>query len=790
MTKKILTVSAIVVLVVALAVLGILRSKVPSQKGEKAFSQIEHPVSTYFDKYGIPHIESQSSESAYFALGYHMASERLFQMDLYRRLVQGRLSEIIGEKTIESDKLLRTLGFKQMGENMLKNISPQSEIMILAEAYLEGVHAFIKEGNLPIEFLILNYHPEPFSVSDMIGLTGYMALTFTEGINQDVFLSELAEKLPEQKLQSLRVKDSTDRFYFQDQKTVFLKTLENVNKAFSEISKIAPILHGSNSWVLAGSRTKSGFPVLANDPHIGISNPHIFFEAHLKIPNFELYGNYIPLMAFPVMGHTRETAWALTMSEVDDFNVYLEKINPDNPNEVMFNNEWTELDIREEVIKVKGQKPVKIVVKTSPHGPLLDNTEKGVSDKSLSVSWSVHHPENNALASIYGIPRANTVEEFKTAVSHAAAPGLNISWVHKRGDIAWWMLGKNPKLPEGVKTDLVLKGWDGSEEIERYYSVDENPHQVNPERGIIITANYRPQLEEFSHFQGYWQPGGRYFRLEKLLASKTKWSLEELKKIQFDNKVPIGDQLKEQMLEWVNRENFEKLDLEILDYLKEWDGECLTSSVGCSVYHVWNYFNTLGAFQDEMGEKGFKKFGKSADFFHVYKNLMFRSNDSLWDNVETKRVESGKDIVTQSFFKMKEYLVDTLGIRVSKWHWGKIHTTEYVHPLGRVKPLNIFFNIGPVPAAGGRYVINNMGHKKELLDFRAVHAPATRRLIDIGDVDRTLGIMPTGNSGNLMSPHYSDQLKLYHAGKYRTQLMDWSYIRGLHCLRFVPATVK
>lgn len=790
MTKKILQLSAFLGLIIALAVIGILRSKVPSKVGEKTFRQIDHPVTTYFDQFGIPHIQSQSMQEAYFALGYHMASERLFQMDVFRRLVQGRLSEVLGEKTLEADKLLRTLGFKKMGEKMLENIPPQSDMMKSALAYLEGVHAFIDEDDLPVEFLLLGYTPERFSVSDMIGLTGYMALTFTEGINQDVFLSELAEKLPEQKLESLRVKDTSDSFYFSEQKTVHMKTLEKVNSAFEEISKVAPILHGSNSWVLSGKRTVSGYPILANDPHIGVSNPHIFYEAHLKIPDFELYGNYIPLMAFPVMGHTRKTAWALTMSEVDDFNVYLEKINPDNPDEVMYKNEWVPLKVRTEVIKVKDSENVTITVKESPHGPLLDETDKGVSDKSLAVSWSVYHPENNALASIYSIPRADSVEEFKQAVSHAAAPGLNISWVHKRGDIAWWMLGKYPKMPEGVKSDIVLKGWDGTEEIERYYSVEENPHQINPDSGVIVTANYRPQLEEFSHFQGYWQPGGRFFRLEKLLSEKDKWDLESLKRIQFDNKVPIGDQLRTRLLALTNEKELEKDDFEILDELKSWDGQCLQDSVGCSIYHVWNYFNTVGAFQDEMGEEGFKKFGKSADFFHVYKNLMFKPNDSLWDDVDTNRVESGTDINTQSFFKMKDYLVETLGYRVSKWEWGKIHTIEYVHPIGRVKPLNLFFNIGPMPSAGGRYVINNMGHKKALLDFRAKHAPATRRLIDLQNVESSLGISPTGNSGNFMSKHFSDQTKLYHAGRYRPQLMDWNYIKGLPKVRFIAPTVK
>ncbi len=786
MIKKIFLFLSGIAVLAALITTTILQSKVMKKSGKKEFSQIENPVKVYFDKFGIPHIDSKNIDDSYFALGYFMASERLFQMDLYRRLVQGRLSEIFGEKTIEADRLLRTLEFKKMGERMEKNLPEHSEILRLTQAYLKGVQAYLDEGNLPIEFLLLGYKPEPFEISDIIGVTGYMALTFTEGINGDIYLSELQEKLPEAKLQSLRIGDQTDRNYFGDQKIVRTKILDSINNALGEIEQIVPILHGSNSWVLSGKRTESGYPVLANDPHIGMANPHVFYEAHLRAADFELYGNYIPLIPFPVMGHTRTTAWGLTMSEVDDFNVYLEKINPDDEDQVMFKNEWVAIEKRSEVIKVKKHEDVNITIRKTPHGPLLDGTDKGVSGKSLSVSWSVYHPENNVLQSLFHIPRAETVDEFREAVSHAAAPGLNISWVHKNGDIAWWMLGKNPKLPDGVKTDLVLKGWDGTHEIERYYTIDENPHLVNPESGVIITANYRPQLTEFAHIDGYWQPGGRYFRIEKLLSQKEIWDNEGLKEIQFDNKVPIDDQLKQQLINYTKTEKISKVEAEMLEIMSKWDGHCDTESLGCSIYHAWNYYNLLNAFEDEMGKEGFLKFGKTADFWHSYKWIVFNVNDPLWDNIKTQRVESGRDIVTKSLIQAREYLQDKLGNVTSRWKWGRLHTAEYVHPLGRVKPLNYLFNIGPVPAAGGRFVINNMGHKKETNDFRAMHAPATRRIIDMGDIENSWGILPTGNSGNLMSPHFDDQLSLYHEGKYRKQLMNWNEIRQLDLVQLVP----
>ncbi|MDH5415445.1 MAG: penicillin acylase family protein, partial [Flavobacteriaceae bacterium] len=699
----------------------------------------------------------------YRVLGFIVASERLFQMDLMRRLVRGTLSEVFGDKTLKADKLLRTLRFRKHAQDYWEKNKEKlpRKISSIMDAYLEGIHYYIQNENLPVEFNLLGYTPEKFEVSDLIGITYYQAMTFAEGLTGDILMTDLLENLPEDKMEIIRVGAKSDLDYFGSKKIVKSDVIKSIHDSLGEIKEYLPLFHGSNSWVISPKRSISGKAVLANDPHIGTGNPHIFYEAHIKHPGLEVYGHFIPLLPFPVLGHTRYSAWGLTMAEIDDLTIYAEKFNPQDENQVMYNNKWVDVEKYQEHIRVKDGKDVVIDVIVTPHGPLLDNTKYATDGKRLALTWSVYHPQNHMLQSLYEYPQARTINDFSKAVSHAAAPGINISWINIEGDIAWWVMGKFPKLPKGVPYDMVLKGWDGTHEIERYYSHQENPHEINPESGVIVTANYKPQHEKYSHFDGYWQPAGRYFRILELLSKKEKWSADDFKLIQYDNMVPIVEQMRGQIVKGLNAESLSEFELKMLKFYEEWDGQSDKQSVGTTIFHMLNYQLAANAFKDELGEEGFQKFGRLADFWHAYKKLLFNQNHSFWDNTKTDHVESGKDIILRSFQESAQKLKTKLGARIDRWNWGKLHTAEYKHPLGKVKPLNLLYNIGPIPADGGRYVINNLGHNKSTDDFSVVHAPATRRIVDMADIENSQGILPTGNSGNPFSENFDDQLKLY-----------------------------
>lgn len=754
------------------------------RQGNYNLAGLNSDVSVYFDQFGIPHIKGEKSTDVLRALGFIMASERLFQMELLRRMINGELSAVLGEKFISSDTLLRTLELKKSAKDFLANRSDQIpyELMQDMEAYIAGIHDYINQGVMPVDFILAGFRPGRFEVADLMAVTSYMAMGFSEGMSADILFSELMENLPDEKVEILRIGEKSDRSHFKsipvlDQESI--NAVEKIESTFLQIQDLIPLFHGSNGWVLSGKKTQSGYPLLANDPHISTSNPHILYEAHIEYPGMNLYGHYLPLGAFPIVGHTTEMAWGLTMAEVDDVTIYSEKINPENEKQVMFNNEWVDMEIREESIFIKGGKEKKILIKRTPHGPIISDTSLGVSGKALSLHWSVYHQDNNVVRAMYEIPRSNTIEKLRAALDHAAAPGLSVLYANKFGDIASWMMGKFPKLPEGVPYDLVLNGWNGTHEVERYYSIDENPHQVNPEEGFIVAANYKPEQKEFSHFDGYWQAGERFYRLKRLIREKKKWNLEDVMALQTDLTVEGHQKYQQILLSSLNRPELSSLETLAVELFRKWDGKTDIASVGASLFYSWLSFTEKNVFLDELGEKNFKRFSKTADSWHALKQLFEDKDHSFWDNVRTNRVESGDEILRKSFQQTVELLSKRLGDNAFHWQWGQLHKAWYKHPIGEVWPLNLIYNIGPLPSPGGRYVINQLSHKRLTNNFTITSAPAVRRIIDFSNLQETRAVLPTGNSGNPFSEFFSDQILLYNKGDYRLQLMDWSTIEKL-----------
>jgi len=769
-------------------------STVPAIQGNINMPGLESPVNVYHDKNGIPHIIGKSDRDTYKVMGYVFAGKRLFQMDLLRRVVSGRLSEIFGDKTIQADIMLRKIGFKKSAQEMIKLNKDKidDKVFLIMDAFIDGIEHFVQTESLPLEFGILGYRPEKFTRADILGISGYMALTFAEGMTGDVLFYDLADELDAVRLDAMRIGAKADSNLFsrnvittkinssQASQAIDKKVYKNLFSAIDQIASVVPLFHGSNSWVLSPKRSKSGSAILANDPHIAYSNPSVFIEAHVKTDNIDLYGHFMPLVPFSIMGHTPHNAWGITMSEHDDLDVYIEKINPLNHKQVMYKNKWVELKEEIEIIKVKGQKDIITHRILTPHGPMIDGTKFGLKGSDLSISWMPLEKDQNVLMSLYLMPFAKTVEQFKTAVSYATGPGLNMSYINKQGDIAWWVLGRIPKHRPGVRTDIALPGHDGSHEPMGHLSIDEHPHQVNPPSGMIITANYKPQLEKYADIDGYWQPGERYFRIQDLLNKQVKWSADEIKKIQYDNVVPLGEVFNTVYLGLMDEKELNPIELEAFFTFRKWKGESGKKSVGSSILHMWNAKIFRNIYIDEIGEERYEAFARTADFWHCFNYLIKNPNHVWWDNISSKaKVETAKDILLLSYQQAILELQKEYGYNIKKWNWGRLHTVEYNHALGSQWPLNYLFNIGPYPAPGGRYQINNMGHRKHTSDFRAVHGPATRRIIDMQNPLISKGILPTGISGNPFSPFFDNQVHSYIDGVYRDQIMDMKLIKKM-----------
>lgn len=757
-------------------------SLLPPLEGKIKIPILSQKVDVYRDKWGVPHIKAGTELDALKALGFIMAQDRLFQMEVLRRVVNGELSEIFGKEALSADILLRKLRIKKAMEESIEHNRLTEEFEVRANAFLEGVHIYVKTMPRPIEFVILQYDPKPFTIAEMLAITGYMSLSFAEGITADGLYSDLLKDFSKEMVSSMivRPRSKNPSLISGMEKLPIDQTSfqEKILDSLDVIHRFAGRFHGSNSWVLSPFRSQSGHALLANDPHIEFSNPGIWYEAHIDSPEYKIYGHFIPLIPFPIIGHDSLKAWALTMSEVDDMDLYVETFNPQNPKQVMFQKQWVDVHEYEEVIHVKSSVPVKTNVVLTPHGPLIDETDYGLKEKHLSLKWSYHLKENQIWKTLFEISRAQNWEEFKTALSHATAPGLNVSWVDSSGNIGWHVMGKIPIRPQGVSGAFALAADSGDNEYEGYIPFEENPHDFNPPSGVILSTNFYPPYESKYPLEGYWQPSERNLRLTELLSSKQKWTLEELMVVQTDTKVLSAKAFLPILVKVIEKRT-DLMSSKIVTILKQWDFYASKNSLGATIYFQWIMNIAQLAWIDDMGKDRFKAYARVSDFWHFFKFFFFSPDHPWWDDRETRlNKESPEQIMMIAYEHTIKTLQKKIGNDPTQWRWGLVHQIVYKHFLGQVWPLDLFFNLGPFPSSGSFDTVNNMYQGRIDQNFAITLGPSTRRLIDMGQPDKSWGILPTGNVGQFMSRYYCDQAQMFLNHEYRFQLMDIDLVKN------------
>lgn len=757
-------------LIVLSAIVGgyeFFRSRVPQMNGEAALSGLSAPVEVVRDRHGIPHISAQTSEDAFRTLGYVMASERLFQMEVSRRLAQGELAELLGEKLLRSDKLFRNLGLKYESEKLFarktadKSFDPQ--MLKEMNAFYEGINQFVAKGPLPIEFKILGIKPRPFTMVDGQSFVGLMGFSFGIAIMTEPLLTDLAKRIGGDLTNDLRnEKIPNEATRVVDTSSVVSK---EVLKVISSLESGFPLFEGSNGWLLSGKRTSSGSPVLSNDPHISYSHPGIWFEAHIKTPEYESYGHFLSLIPFPILSHNRERGWGLTMSLTDDMDIYQEQINEKDLT-YRFKGKDLPLEKREEIIKVKNAPDFKMTVFKTHHGPILDYAlSETTKEKSLSLQWPFYSEKNDPFTTVFRMGRAKNMQEFKDAVATGLAPGLNILYADKE-NIGWWIFGEVWKKRPGIKTDFILDGQSGNDEILGTLSMNEKPHSENPESGLIVSANARPSGYP-AHLRGDWQPDDRQKTLEKILSQNDKWSPEELMEVQalnmnFENKVLLHALLND--LSFKNKTEENRYD-KYVQILREWNLSSEITSIAPSIYYSWTrdiQKKLLVNLTDDEKEI----FAKVPNGWIFFKRVILGPTSPWWKKFDRSA------LLKETFIGTITTLEKRFGEDTNEWKWGKLHTLEFVHPIGRVKPLNYIFNLGPYPAPGATQEVNNQKVTSFKGDFAVTAGPSTRRIIDFARPEKAWGILPIGNSGHLLSPFYNDQVQLFLEGKYREELLD------------------
>lgn len=773
MIKKLLLALTAILLIAVIAAYLFLQKQAPQYEGKIVASQLNAGAEVIFDDYGIPHIYADNAEDAYFALGFAHAQDRLFQMELIRRLISGRLAEFLGEDLIETDKRFRTLGLRKEAERYAKIHASErtSDFQKQWFAYIDGINHFINTRPLPIEYTLLGIEAEEYTSVDAFSTSIYMALGFASGYKGDMMMNKIKTQLGEDHLKDWYMNYSS----YQDS-VMQDSSLLSLSNTLKDLSLPIPIWTGSNAWVVAADKTASGKAILANDTHIGYSQPSVWYEAHLEYPGFNFYGSYLAGVPFAAIGHSHDIAWGMTIFPADITDIYLETINPDNPKQVMYKGQWVDMDIQEEKIKVKGQDDVVLQIRKTNHGPIINDIFEESGEQAASFWWSLYELNGNSINAFYDLARAKNIEDARAAAELNDILGLNILYADKDDNIAWWASGRLPKRPAHVNPALFLDGASGKDEPLGYYDFSLNPQEENPERGFIVSSNNEPVFDSIA-FPGNYLPPSRFERLTSLLSQKKKWTIEDMGPFQGDTRTYTYEKLVQQWLKHLKKDGENDV---YIDMLTQWNGSYNNKDTAPTLFSKLCYHTAWLTLEDELGTSTFENYIGSYTFRHSLARLFQNENSPWWDNKNTDATESMSSILQAALATSISELTAQLGDDPAQWHWDKVHILTHQHPLGRVSPLDKLFNVGPFHVDGGddtpdkaSYSLNKEGV------YQVTSGAALRILLDFADVEHSLNVIPTGQSGNFMSPHYQDQAALYNATQYRKQLMNKAEIEAV-----------
>ncbi len=787
--------SLLILVVILFLIIGIfIYLAKPDYNGEKQLSGLSGEVEVYFDTYGIPHIYGNNEKDAFTALGYVHAQDRLWQMELLRRIGSGGISEVFGKDFIGTDKFFLALGIDDASVKTVAQLDRTKKSVLLSQAYLDGINQFINEGPTPIEFFLTGIEKREFTLKDVYNTMGYMAFSFAMAHKTDPLLTEIRDKLGPEYLKDLEIESDSGSVWIKNYTPGTSDTLQNTVTAsvMHSLKKLEiPLFEGSNSWVLAPEKTKNGKVIFANDPHIGFSQPSVWYEAHVSTPSYEKYGYHMAGIPFPLLGHNRNLAYGMTMFENDDVDFYYEEGHPSDSTKYKTDSGWSNYEIIEKAIKVKDSTDIKFSYKKTNHGPVLNGIADQINgERPISMWWIYTQLENKVMDALYGMSHAQNIQEFQKALPYIHAPGLNIMYGDAEGNVAWWATAKLYKIPDSIHTKIVYDVNKGLSADRQFLDFSENPQAINPPWHYVYSANNQPDSIAGMLYPGYYLPENRAKRIVSLLAPKNDWDGESVRNMMTDMTSPVNPIILSHLLKDIDTHGLTGNQLKGLDKLRYWKGDYPLNTVEATIYHRWIYFLLANTFEDELGQDLFDALLETHLLKRLIAPLSHNESSIWWDDVATKNtIETKKDIVNISFRQALKDLEATLGENPSGWTWDRVHTLEHGHPIGQIDALRPFFNVGPFPVTGTREVINNMAfpYTKDGL-YKVTSGPSTRRVIDFSDVENSMSILPTGQSGNPFSKHYKDQAEMFVKGEFRKMMMNETEIKGNleAVLRFVP----
>ena len=774
--KKIFLILVSIIAILAIAFFAYSQYQKPTYEGELQLKNISKTTNVYFDEYGIPHIYAENQHDAMVALGYVHAQDRLWQMELLRRIAPGRLSEIFGTRALKNDKFFAGLGIDEASQKAVSELDKNGEPYKMAMAYLDGLNQYLENGKTPIEFSILGIEKQKFTLKDVYNTFGFMAFSFAMAQKTDPLLTDIRNQFGEKYLKDLGVNyeyNPTRLKISKEQSEQYIEISKSVTDLLEKLP-VAPFI-GSNSWVIGGNKTKSGKVIFANDPHIEFSQPGTWFEAHISCPDYEIYGFYVAGTPFPLLGHNRNYAYGMTMFENDDADFFQEENNSTNANQYKTSSGFLDYKTRTKIIKVKDSTSVKLIIKNTQHGPIINDLIADFkTTKPVALSWIFTQQPIKILKATYGLSHSKDISQFENAVSKLVAPGLNIMYGNAKNNVAWFTTGKLYKLEKGVNSNFILDGTNGIDDKKTFLSFDENPKSINPKNNYVYSSNNMPEAINGYDYPGYYLPEDRAKRISGLLESKNDWDKTSASQMITDNISSNAPEIAKNFISYLNKKSLSANEHQAIKILASWKGSNNLVDIAPTIYNKWIYFYLKNTFEDELGEVSFNQLLKTHLVKQIIGNQSKIKNSPWWDNLLTKNeTENRQEIFNLSLKQAISSLEKQLGNNVNSWTWNRVHKLEIKHPLGSLAILKPLFNVGVFDIAGSCEVINNNLFTYNNNPINEVKGgPSCRRIIDFSDIDNSLSILPTGNSGNPFSKHYSDQLHMFVDGKFRKMMLN------------------
>ena len=759
----------------------------PLTTGVLNLSSLQKPVDIYRDEWGVPHIAAQTEHDLMVATGFVHAQDRLWQMELARRAGSGRLSEILDTATLKYDKLFRTLGFSRLAEKLEKNMHPDSRRLL--EDYAEGVNSYIRmqKGRYPIEFDMLNIEPEPWTVQNSLLVARLMAWELNFAWWTDLMYAEIEQKVPHDKfkeLLSLSGKTTTITGINAPLKDFNATGMLGVGRSFCEYFHLDGFSGASNAWAVSSAKSLSGKPILANDPHLRVTAPNWWYELHSSAPGWNVAGVSIPGSPFIIIGHNDSLAWGFTNAMIDDADFYLEHEDSVKPYYYSYKGSLLPMDVREETIRIKSGDSVTITVRSTHHGPIINDVntalqpEDSLHKQPVAIRWTGFEMSDE-FHGFYLMNRATNIVEFEHGLKELTVPAQTAVYADAQGNIAYWTAAAVP-IRSGSNAMLPLEGWTGYDEWKGFIPFEELPSEINPGRGYIVCANNILGGEEYPYYLStLWEPPSRYQRITNLLAESEKSSTDDFKLIQQDVVSLYSKEVTPFIIEAFKGDTTVNPSITTaLEYLHNWDYRCTTNDVATTIFNEFLVRLMHNTYEDEMGTTVFNNFiFYSAIPYRVTARLLAADSSFWFDNVNTPRIETKNDIIKQSFAEALDTLRYTLGDEMKNWQWGSIHQIEFAHPFGSRKPLNHVFNVGPFPDGGSATTVNK-GDYKLSNPFHVFSAPSMRQIVDLANPEQAFIVNQLGQSGQPLNQHYNDQTPLWLNGDYRTVTIDWKLIQS------------